>query len=104
MENEVPTAVYVIWWIAIAIVVFVVVPLAVVLLRRALAAAWSIQSYMDEMLGAGVQIAGHTGSITALNDTIATATTMVEVAGGLKENTSEIVSILGERAEREGGT
>lgn len=103
METEVPTAVYVIWWVAIAIVVLVVVPLAVYLLRRALGAAWSIQGYMDEMLGAGVQIAGHTGAVTALNDTIGTATTMVEVAGGLKGNTGEIVRVLGERAAREDG-
>lgn len=101
MEAELPTAVYIIWWLAIIIVVVAIVPLAVSLLRRTLAGAQSIQGYMEEMLAAGVQIAGHTSAVEALKDTIDTAGTMVGVAGNLKENSGEIVGILGERAAGE---
>ncbi len=78
--ESLPTAVYVIWWIALAIVLFVLVPVAVHLLSRALRAARSIQTYMEEMLAAGVGIAGNTGAIPALDETIETAGSLVSCA------------------------
>jgi hypothetical protein len=95
-------AVHLIWLVTLVVVVVVVVPLAVLLLHRTLRAAWAIKRYLDEMLAAGVGIAGHTGSITALDDTIKTAGTMVDVAGSLKKHSGAIVNVLAGRAARGG--
>ena len=99
--ESLPTAAYVIWWIALAIVLFVLVPVAVHLLSRALRAARSIQTYMEEMLAAGVGIAGNTGAIPALGETIETAGSLVSCADQIKANSGEIVEILGGRAVQE---
>lgn len=93
-------AVQLIWLVTLVIVVVVVVPLAVLPLHRTLRAAWAIRRYLDEMLAAGVGIAGHTASITALDDTIKTAGSMVEVAGGIKKHSGAIVNVLAGRAAR----
>ena len=95
-----PTAVYAIWWIVLLVVVIVIVPLAIALLHRTLAAALSIRRYLDEMLAAGVGIAGNTSSIGALKDTIVVATSMVTVAGSIKQHTGTIATVLSERAMR----
>ena len=95
-------AVHVIWAVTLAIVVIVVVPLAILLLHRTLKAAMSIRRYLDEMLAAGVGIAGHTSAIPALDETIKVAGSMVEVAGGIKSHTGTIASVLATRAA--GGT
>ncbi|MFZ5542179.1 MAG: hypothetical protein ACOZJZ_01380 [Pseudomonadota bacterium] len=92
-----------VWLATLVIVVVVVVPLAVLLLHRTLRAAIAIRRYLDEMLAAGVGIAGHTASITALDETIGVATAMVKVAGDIKGHSGTIASVLAERAAR-GGT
>lgn len=96
--ESLPAAVYMIWWSALAIVLFVMVPIAVFLLSRTLRAARSVQTYMEDMLTAGIGIAGNTGAIPALNETIETAGALVACAGQIKGNSGEIVKILGGRA------
>lgn len=93
-------AVHVIWLVTLLIVVVVIVPLAVWLLHRTLRAAQSIRRYLEEMLAAGVGIAGHTASIKALDDTIGVAGTMVKVAGDIKSHSGTIASVLAARAQR----
>lgn len=91
-------AVHVIWLVTLLVVVVVIVPLAIALLHRTLVAAQSIRRYLDEMLAAGVGIAGHTASIAALDDTIKVATSMVEVAGSIESHSGTIASVLAARA------
>lgn len=93
-----PTIVYVIWWTVLLIVVIVIVPLAIALLHRTLRAALSIRRYLAEMLVAGAGIAGNTASITALNETIGVAGTMLNVAGNLNEHSRTIATVLSQRA------
>lgn len=95
-----PAAVYAIWGVVLLAVVVVIVPLAVMLLHRTLRAALSIRRYLDEMLQAGVGIAGNTGSISALKDTITVAGAMVHTAGSIKQHTSTIATVLSQRAAR----
>ena len=58
---------HVIWATTLLLVVVLIVPLAVLLLHRTWRAATSIRRYLDEMLAAGVGIAGHTATIAALD-------------------------------------
>lgn len=95
-----PTAVYVIWSIVLLVVIVLIVPLAIALLHRTLRAALSIRRYLDEMLQAGVGIAGNTSSISALNDTISVAGSMVATAGSIKQHTGTIATVMSERAAR----
>ena len=95
-------AVHVIWAAVLLLVIVVIVPLAIVLLHRTLRAALSIRSYLDEMLAAGVGIAGHTAAVAALDDTIGVAGTMVKVADEIKEHSGTIASVLSARAMRGG--
>ena len=95
-----PTAVYVIWGVVLLVVVVVIVPLAIVLLHRTLRAALSIRRYLEEMLQAGVGIAGNTSSISALKDTISVAGGMVTAAGSIKQHTATIATVLSQRAAR----
>jgi len=94
------TAVEWIWAVTLGIVIVVIVPLAIALLHRTFHAAWSIRRYLREMLRAGVGIAGNTASVTALNDTIRVAGTLVATAGSIKEHTGTIASVLSSRAAR----
>ena len=96
-------AIHVIWWVVLLLVVVVIVPLAVALLHRTLRAAISIRRYLDEMLTAGVGIAGNTASIAALDDTIGVAGAMVKVAGSIKQHSGTIASVLAARAARNTG-
>lgn len=94
---EVPTAVYTIWIIVLAIAVFVILPLAVYLLQRTLNAARNIEQYFAEMRDAGVGIAQNTSHITALDDTIGVATQILETAGAINEHTETIKTTLAGR-------
>ena len=96
--------VQVIWAATLLLVVVVIVPLAVLLLHRTLRAAISIRRYLDEMLAAGVGIAGNTASIKALDDTIGVAGSMVAVAGSIKSHSGTIVSVLAGRAAQGAAT
>lgn len=98
--STLPTGVYIIWVATLALVALLIVPLAVVLLHRTARAAWSIRRYLREMLEAGVGIAGHTASIAALNDTIATAGTMVDTAGRIRQHSEAAAAVLAARAAR----
>ena len=101
METSLPPVVYAIWWTVLLMVVALIVPLAVMLLHRTLAAALSIRRYLREMLAAGVGIAGNTSSIGALQDTIGVAVAMVSTAGSMKEHTGTIAAVLSQRAARQ---
>lgn len=95
-----PTAVYAIWITVLLLVMLVIVPLAIALLHRTLRAALSIRRYLAEMLQAGVGIAGNTGSIVALNDTIATAGQLVDTSASIKGHSATIATVLAQRAAR----
>ncbi len=100
LSMTLPTAVYAIWAMVLLVVIVVIVPLAIALLHRTLRAAWSIRRYLEEMLQAGVGIAGNTGSISALEDTISVAGGMVTTASSIKEHTATIATVLSQRAAR----
>lgn len=94
---------YVIWWASLAIVVLVLVPLAIALLHRTLRAARNIQTYVAEMLAAGLGIAGNTKAITNLGATTQTAGLLLQSAGKTKAHSAAIAGILTERAQRDAG-
>lgn len=89
-----------IWAVTLGVVVIVIVPLAIVLLHRTFRAAWSIRTYLREMLRAGVGIAGNTAAVGALNETTRTAGGLVETAGSIKKHSGTIASVLSARASR----
>jgi len=95
---DVPGAVYVIWWIMLAVAVFVVLPVVVWLLHRVLTAARHIKGYTETTLQAGVGIVHNTESVAALQDTIAVATQILETAKAIEEHTAIIQQVLTERA------
>lgn len=100
----VPTAVYVIWIVVLAVAVLIILPLTVYLLQRTLNAARNIERYLAEMRDAGVGIANNTDHITALDDTIAVATQLLETAAAIKEHTATIETTLAARALGDGRT
>jgi hypothetical protein len=98
----VPTAVYVIWIIVLAVAVLIILPLTVALLQRTLNAARNIERYFAEMRDAGVGIANNTQHIKALDDTIGVARQLLETAGSIKEHAAAIESTLAARAASDG--
>jgi hypothetical protein len=74
------------------------VPVAVSYLYRALAAARAIERNLADMLEAGVKIAGHTGAVPALDQTIGTAIAMQPVAKGIETKTGAVATLLATRA------
>ncbi len=92
-----PAPVYSVWIGAIVLVVLLV-PVAVALLHRTLRAAWSIRRYLAEMEAAGVQIAGNTASIVALDETRTAARGMLGTAAELDQHSGTIAQVLSERA------
>jgi len=86
-------AAYWIWGTTLAIVTFVVVPLALHLLHKTLKAAMSIERYARESLTAGVGIANNTAAIPALEATLATAGSLIEATKLLKDRADDIGSI-----------
>lgn len=99
MQMTLPLAVYVIWGLTLALVALVIVPVALILLHRTLLAAMSIRRYFAEMLEAAVGIAGHVQAVSALEDTLGTATAMVQAADGLAEHSAALGGVLTQRAE-----
>ena len=89
-----------IWGLTLAIVALVIVPLALSLLGRALTAARNIEGYLNDMLEAGVKIVGHTESVPALNDTLATAAALKPVADAIEAKTGVVAGMLSDRAGR----
>jgi hypothetical protein len=86
-------AAYWIWGATLVIITFVVVPLALYLLHRTLKAARSIERYARESLTAGVGIATNTSAIPALEQTLATAGSLIEASKLLKARADEIGGI-----------
>lgn len=95
----IPTVVYVIWIILLLAAVFVILPITVMLLQRALNAARNIERYFAEMRDAGLGIAGNTEHIKALDDTIAVATDILGTAGEINSHAETIGTVLTARAE-----
>jgi len=87
-----------IWITLLAVVAVVIVPLAVGLLRRALRAARNIETYLADMLTAGVAIAGNTAAVPALDQTIDWAVAMKPVADGIEAKTGAVATLLSKRA------
>jgi hypothetical protein len=87
-----------IWITLLAVIAVVIVPLAVGLLRRALRAARNIETYLADMLTAGVGVAGNTAAVPALDQTIDWAVAMKPVADGIEAKTGAVAALLSKRA------
>ena len=98
-----PQAVYVIWTILLVVAVLLL-PLVVYLLHRTLRAALSIARYFEEMRIAGEGIAGNTGYIPALEQTIEVGGALLATAGDIDAHAATIEQVLGERAVRLNGS
>ena len=96
----IPDAVIWVWGITLGVITFVIVPLALYLLHRALRAARSIERYTRESLEAGAGIAANTAAIAALEETIAAARSLLEATELLKRRTSEIADAVAGPAGR----
>lgn len=92
------TAVLVLWWIALALTVSAIVPIALWLLRRTYLAARDIRRFTAETLEAGLGIARHTAAIPALDATIAAAGPLIEKADAIRDATAELERTLRSRA------
>ena len=97
---EIPVAVYVIWWTTLIVAVVNVLPLAVYLLHRTLMAARQIERYAALALEGGVGIAGNTENVAALEQTISTATRILETARSIEEHTGTIEEVFEAQAGR----
>jgi hypothetical protein len=95
-----PETAFWIWGITLGLITFVIAPLALYLLHRALRAARSIECYTREALEAGASIAANTAAIAALEETIATAASLREAAELLKRRTAEIADAVAGPAGR----
>ncbi|CAN5777478.1 hypothetical protein BH20VER1_BH20VER1_07930 [soil metagenome] len=84
---------YWIWAITLAVITFVVVPVAIYWLHRLLKAARMIERYTREMLEAGVGIANNTAAVPALEQTLATAGSLVEASKLLRGGADEVGSL-----------
>jgi len=87
-------------WTILLVVTVLLLPLIVSLLHKTWVASRNIERYFKEMLEAGVGIAGNTEHISALNDTIKVASTMLGVAGSIDENAATIKGALADRAAK----
>lgn len=88
-----------VWGITVAAIAIVIVPLAVYLLHRTLTASRSIERYLRESLKAGRGIAANTEAITALEDTIATASSLLGTTRKIQQHTAAIPQALRGTAE-----
>lgn len=84
---------YWIWAITLALITFVVVPVAVFWLHRLLKAAKSIELYTREMLEAGVGVANNTAAVPALEETLKVAGSLVDASKLLKGGADEVGSL-----------
>ena len=97
MSAVVPDVVYTIWWIGLVLTLVVFVPLAVYSLHRTWRSARSIQRYASEALQAAGGIERNTRNVTALDDTITTATDVLGVAGTVERKLDTVASVLEQR-------
>lgn len=98
-DSMFPPMVFTLWKIGLAVTLLVFVPLSVWLLHRLWRAARSIQIYAREALTAAAGIAGNTGHIGALDDTIGVASTILGTAGAIEQKLGAATGILAKRAE-----
>ena len=98
-ESTMPAAVFVLWWIGLAVTLLVFVPLSVYLLHRTWISARSINRYAAETLRAAAGVAGNTKYIPALDDTISVGAAMVGVAGLISAKLDTAASVLAERTQ-----
>ena len=98
MSAVIPDAVYTIWWAGLVLTLVVFVPLAVYSLHRTWSAARTIQRYAAEALQATAGIERNTRNVVALDDTIATASDMLGVAGGVERKLDTVAGVLEERS------
>lgn len=94
-----PTVVYVLWIIVLA-VALLLFPFIVRLLHKTFLAAKEIEQYLKEMKKAGMGIAGNTKHITALNSTIEVATGILDSARKINTNAETIKVTLADRAAK----
>ncbi|HEX6209431.1 MAG TPA: hypothetical protein VF136_01560 [Methylomirabilota bacterium] len=97
MSAVIPGAVYTIWWVGLILTLVVFVPLAVYSLHRTWRSARSIQRYAAEALQAAAGIERNTRNVRVLDDTIAIASDMLGVAGGVERKLDTVASVLEER-------
>ena len=94
-----PQAVFVLWTILLVVTVLLL-PFIVYLLHTTWKASKSIERYFKEMLEAGLGVAGNTEHVKALDDTIAVASGMLEVAGDINQHAETIkVTLAGKAAK-----
>ena len=93
----IPPAVYTIWWIGLIVTLVVFVPLAGYSLHRTWRSARSIQRYAAEALRAAAGIERNTRNVSALDDTIATATAALGAAGAVERKLDTVASVLEQR-------
>jgi hypothetical protein len=91
---------YGIWVATLVVVAVIIVPVAVSLLGRAVTAARAIERYLADILVAGVQVADHTGTVPALDQTIQTAVAMKPVAQAIEAKTAAVAALLAQRAQK----
>jgi hypothetical protein len=96
----IPDAVYWIWGVTLGVITFVIVPVALYLLHRALRAARSVERYTRESLEAGAGIAANTAAVAALGETIAAARSLLEAAELLRRRAAEIADAVAGPAGR----
>jgi hypothetical protein len=94
----IPDAVHTIWWVGLILTLVVFIPLAVYSLHRTWRSARSIQRYAAEALQAAAGIERNTRNVGALDATIATASDMLGVAGGVERKLDTVASVLEERS------
>jgi hypothetical protein len=70
--------------------IFVIVPILLVLLSRAVKAARNIERYTAEALAGGVGIAGNTRHIPVLKETIGVATQLLDGAGQIERHSQAV--------------
>lgn len=100
MSNTVlPTAVFVLWWIGLAITLVIFVPLSVYLLHRTWSASRSINHYAAEALVAAAGVAANTQYIPALDATITVGAAMIGVAGQIAAKLDTAATVLAERTQ-----
>lgn len=85
-------------WTILLVVTVLLLPLIVNLLHRTWKASRSIERYFKEMKEAGLGIAGNTDYVSALDDTIGVATTILGVAGEIDKNANTIKGAVADRA------
>jgi hypothetical protein len=96
-EVVIPPLVRTIWWAGLILTLVVFIPLAVYLLHQLWRTAQSIQRYAREALTAAVGIAGHTGQIGALDQTIHVAGEVLSTAGAIERHLGAAANQLARR-------